>query len=110
MFYFLAGTQPGKEAAVLEEIRLEIERVQAGDIPNDELMRCQVRLKAGQRKALQSNSARATQAGLDALQGRGANHWKRYDSLIEAVGVADLAAFARKHFAPERRTQLVVRP
>jgi zinc protease len=110
MFYFMAGTQPGKEREVLEEIRLEIERVQAGDIGAEELLRCQVRLKAGQRKSLQTNSARAMQAGLDVLQGRAANHWKRYDSLIDAVTREELSAFARAHLAASRRTQLVVRP
>ena len=77
MFYFIAGTQPGKEQEVLEEIAIEIARVQAGDVSPDEIRRCQVRLKAGQRKALQTNSARAMQAAIDVLQGRGANHWKR---------------------------------
>jgi zinc protease len=61
---------------VLAEIALEIARVQAGEIPPEELRRCQVRLKAGHRKALQTNSARAMQAAIDVLQGRGANHWK----------------------------------
>ena len=110
MFYFIAGTQPGKESDVLEEIALEIERVQSGDVSAEELRRCQVRLKAGHRKALQTNSARAMQAAVDVLQGRAANHWKQYDSLIDAVSVGDLAAFARLHLQKAKRTQLVVRP
>ena len=110
MFYFMAGTQPGKEGEVLAEIALEIARVQAGDIPPEELARCQVRLKAGHRKGQQTNSNRAMQAALDVLQGRDANFGKRYDALVDAVTVADLAAFARAHFQPDRRTQLVVRP
>ena len=71
MFYFIAGTQPGKEAEVLAEIDAEVARVQAGEVAEEELRRCQVRLKAGQRRALQSNSARAATAALDVLQGRG---------------------------------------
>ena len=110
MFYFIAGTQPGKEAEVLDEIGIEIARVQSGAVDMEELRRCQVRLKAGHRKALQTNSARAMQAGLDVLQGRPANHGRKYDSLIDAVTLEDLAAFARSHFDPARRTQLVVRP
>ena len=110
MFYFMAGTQPGKESEVLDEIRIEIERVQAGEIPEEELRRCQVRLKAGHRKALQSNSSRAMQAGLDVLQGRTANHGKQVDALLDAVTVADLASFARRHFRPSARAQVVVRP
>ena len=110
MFYFMAGTQPGKEGEVLAEIDAEIARVQAGDVSPEELSRCQVRLKAGQRRSLQSNSARAMTAGLDVLQGRSANHWKKYDSLIDAVTAADLAGFARAHLDRVKRTQLVVRP
>lgn len=110
MFCFIAGTQPGKESEVLAEIGIEIARVQAGDIPAEEIRRCQVRLKAGQRKGLQTNMSRAMQSAVDVLQGRSANHWKSYDSRIDAVTVADLAAFARARLQPEKRTQLVVRP
>jgi zinc protease len=110
MFYFMAGTQPGKEREVLDEIAIEIARVQAGQVTAEELRRCQVRLKAGHRKALQTNASRAMQAAVDVLHGRGANHWKGYDSLIDAVTIDDLSAFARAHFQASRRTQLVVRP
>jgi zinc protease len=110
MFYFIAGTQPGKEADVLREIGLEIARVQDGKVPAEELRRCAVRLKAGRQKALQTNSARAMHAALDVLQGRPANHWKQFDSLIDAVTLGDLADFARRRLVEARRTQLVVRP
>jgi zinc protease len=110
MFYFIAGTQPGKEQEVLEEIGIEIARVKAGDVSPEELSRCQVRLKAGHRKGLQTNSSRAMQSAVDALQGRPANDWKRYDSRIDSVTIADLAAFAARHLVASARTQLVVRP
>ncbi len=110
MFYFIAGTQPGKESEVLDEIRLEIERVQAGKVAAEELHRCQVRLKAGRRTALQTNSSRAMQCAVDVLQGRPANDWKNYDSLVDAVTIGDLATFARVHLDSAKRTQLVVTP
>ena len=110
MFYFIAGTQPGKEREVLDEIYLEIARVQSGDIAPEELRRCQVRLKAGQRKSLQTNASRAMLAAVDTLQGRGPNYSRKFDSLIDAVTVEDVAAFARGHLMEQRRTQLVVRP
>jgi len=110
MFYFMAGTQPGKEGEVLEEIGAEIARVQAGDVAAEELLRCQVRLKAGCRKALQTNSSRAAQAAVDVLMGRPPNYWKNYDRLVDAVTLADLAKFAQVHLQASRRTQLVVRP
>jgi zinc protease len=110
MFYFLAGTQPGREAEVLAEIDEEIARVVRGGVEPVELTRCQVRLKAARRQSLQTNSARAMQAGLNALQGQPINDWKNYDVRIDAVTVADLAEFARRRFARAQRTQLVVRP
>jgi zinc protease len=110
MFYFLAGTQPGREAEVLAEIDAEIARVRAGEIDQPELARCQARLKAGRRQTLQTNSARAMHAGLNALQGQPINDWRNYDARIDAVTVADLAAFARRYFEQRHRTQLVVGP
>ncbi len=110
MFYFLAGTQPGREAEVLVEIDAEIARVQSGGVEPAELARCQARLKAARRQALQTNSARAMQAGLNALQGQPINDWKNYDGRVEAISIADLAAFATRRFTRAQRTQLVVRP
>jgi zinc protease len=110
MFYFFAGTQPGREAEVLAEIDAEIARVQFAGVEAAELARCQTRLKAARRQSLQTNSARAMQAGLHALQGLPINDWKNYDARIDAVTVNDLADFARRYFQRTLRTQLVVRP
>ena len=110
MFYFFAGTQPGKENEVLAEIDAEVARVKAGEIDAAELGRCQARLKAARRQSLQTNSARAMQAGLNALQGQPINDWKNYDARIDAVTVGELAAFAARYFDAARRMQLVVRP
>jgi zinc protease len=110
MFYFFAGTQPGKEADVIAEIDAEIARVQAGAVEPAELSRCQARLKAARRQSLQTNGARAMQAALNVLQGQPVNDWRNYDARIDRVTIDDLAAFARERFRAEKRTQLVVRP
>lgn len=110
MFYFFAGTQPGKEGEVLAEIDAEIARVRAGGVEEVELARCQARLKAGRRQSLQTNGSRAMQAALNALQGQPINDWRNYDARIDAVKIADLAALAERYFRPESRVQLVVRP
>jgi zinc protease len=110
MFYFFAGTQPGREAEVLAEIDAEIVRVQLAGVEPAELARCQTRLKAARRQTLQTNSSRAMQAGLNALQGQPINDWKNYDARIDAVTIADLAEFASKYFTRPQRTQLTVRP
>jgi zinc protease len=110
LFYFLAGTQPGKEGEVLAEIDAEIARVQSGGVEADELKRCQARLKAARRQGSQTNSARAMHAALNALQGQPINDWRNYDARIEAVTIPDLAAFALRYLNAGLRTQLVVRP
>ena len=110
MFYFFAGTAPATTDEVLAEIEAEIARVQSGGVESVELDRCRTRLKAARRQGLQTNGARAMQAGLNALYGLPVNDWKNYDARIDAVTLGDLAQFAQKYFQPARRTQLVVRP
>jgi len=110
MFSFYAGTSPKSYAEVLKEFDAEIARVQAGKVGVDELARCKTRLKAGRRMGLQTNASRAMQAGLNALYGQPVNDWQNYGGYIDAVTVDALAAFARRYFKRELRTQLVVRP
>lgn len=110
MFYFMAGTAPGSEEAVLAEIEAEIARVAAGGVDPAELRRCQTRLKAARRMGLQTNSARAGQAGLNVLYGLPVNDWVNYDGYVEAVTIDALADFARRYLRADARVQLVVRP
>jgi zinc protease len=74
------------------------------------LQRCQTRLKAAKRMGLQSNGARAMNAGLNALYGLPVEDLARYDARIDAVTVKALQHFARKRLVRALRTQLVVRP
>jgi zinc protease len=110
MFYFFAGTQPGRENEVLAEIDAEIARVQLGGVEAAELARCQTRLKAARRQGMQTNAARAMQAAINVLQGQPVNDWRNHDARIEAVGIGDLTRFAQRYFQRPLRTQLVVRP
>lgn len=110
MFYFIAGTEPRSAAAVLAEMEAEIGRVQQGGVEAKELLRCQTRLKAARRMNLQTNAARAMQAGLNALYGLPVEDWKNYDAHVDAVDAGALRRFAQAYFQPARRTQLVVRP
>ena len=77
---------------------------------DEELRRCQTRLKAARRLGLQTNSARAMQAGLHALFDLPVNDWKNYDARVDAVTPADLQRWARSQFQRDLRAQLVVRP
>ncbi len=110
MFYFFAGTSPQRYGEVLTELEAEVARVQAGQVASDELTRCQTRLKAGKRMGLQTNSARAMQAALNAIYRLPVNDWRDYDARIDAITLADLQTFARRYFQRPSRVQLVVKP
>jgi zinc protease len=110
MFYFYAGTNPQRYQEVLEEFALEIARVQSGGVGAEELRRCQTRLKAGKRMAMQTNSSRALQAAHSVICGLPVNDWRNYEAHIEAVTPALLQSFAQKYFQPALRTQMVVKP
>ena len=110
MFYFYAGTSPQRYEEVIAELNLEIARVQAGGVAAEELHRCQVRLKAGKRMGLQTNSARAMQAALNAIYGLPVNDWRTYDARVGAVSLDAVRDFAQKYFQPAQRVQLVVKP
>jgi zinc protease len=110
MFSFFAGTAPEHAAEVLAEIEAEIARVAGGGVEEAELRRCQTRLKANRRQSLQTNGARAMNAGLNALYGLPINDWKNYDTRVEAVTREALAEFARRYLRREQRIQLIVRP
>jgi len=110
MFYLYAGTSPDHVAAVLAEFEAEIQRVAMGDAKPEELRRCQTRLKAARRQALQTNASRALHASLQCLYGLTVNDAQEMDRALDAVTLADLAAFARRYLRADRRLQLVVRP
>lgn len=110
MFYFLAGTAPPHAASVVAEINAEVARVARHGVSAAELLRCQTRLRGARRLALQSNSSRAMQAGLNALYGLPRGDWLRYDTHIEAVTAEAVREFARRYLRAARRTQLIVTP
>ena len=110
MFYLYAGTHPSTYEEVIEEFNLEVTRVQSGEVSEDELRRCQRRLKAQKRMSLQTIGARATQAALNFTYGKQADEWKQYDNHIEAVTGDDLKRFTNQYFVKERMVNLVVKP
>jgi zinc protease len=110
MFYFQAGTAPGRDGEVLAEIDAEVARMAAGGIEAGELLRCQTRLKAARRMSLQTNASRAMQAGLNALYGQPLEDLAGYDARVDAITISALARFAQARLRRELRTQLVVKP
>jgi len=110
MFYFYAGTAPGKEDEVLHEIELEVKRMASGRITKAELKRCQTRLCAGRRMGLQTNGSRAMHAALHELYGEPIDDGTHFENEISAVTPKKLAAFAKAYLQRKACTQLVVRP
>ena len=110
MFYFFAGTAPGKEAEVLKEVELEIARMAKGRILKKELARCQVRLCAARRMQLQTNSSRAMHAALNEHYQLPLDDGTHYESAVNAVTVKTLAEFARRRLSRKACTQLIVGP
>jgi zinc protease len=110
MFYFYAGTAPGKEAEVLHEIELEIKRMAAGRITKAELKRCQTRLCAARRMSLQSNGAKAMHTALNSLYGQPLDGGPEFEKQINGVTIRSLAKFAKTYLRRRACTQVVVRP
>jgi zinc protease len=59
---------------------------------------------------LQTNSARALQAALNALYGKSINDVQDYERRIDAVTREDLREFAKRYFKASWRTRLTIRP
>ncbi len=110
MFYFYAGTSPERYGEVIAELERETRRVMEGGVAAEELQRCKNRLKAARRMGMQTNSSCASQAAMNVAYGLPANDWREYDARIDAVGMDDLIAFARRYFAESERVELVVGP
>lgn len=107
MFFFMAGTSPEGYPEVIEELEAEVARVRDGGLEEAEVSRSQVRLKAGRRMSMQTNSACAIQAALNAVYGLPVNDWRNYDAKVEAVTLADLQAFAQRRFVRKERVELL---
>ena len=107
MFYFVAGTSPEGYLQVIEELEGEVNRAREGGLTEAEVRRSRIRLKAGRRMSVQTNSACAVQAALNAIYGLPINDWRHYDAKVDAVTLEDLQAFARQRFRRETRTELL---
>jgi zinc protease len=110
MFVFYAGTHPDQAAAVVREISLEIARVAAGEVTEDELARCRTRLKASRPMGKQTIGARAMHAAIQLTYGLEVDDDVAHAKQLDAVCSQDLARFAQTYFCPDKRVQLIVGP
>ncbi|MEC8332814.1 MAG: insulinase family protein, partial [Verrucomicrobiota bacterium] len=110
MFVFYAGTHPSQSAAVLSEIEIEIARVSAGKVTQEELSRCRTRLKASRRMGKQTLGARAMHAAIQVTYGLPIEDDSQYAAKLDQVDISALARFAKLYFTEDQKVQLTVGP
>jgi zinc protease len=110
MFVFYAGTHPDQAEAVLREMNLEIERVAAGEVTEEELARCRTRLKAARPMGKQTIGARAMHAAVQVTYGLPVDDDAEHAAQLDQVDASALARFAKAHFIESKRVQLIVGP
>jgi zinc protease len=110
MFVFYAGTHPDQAGAVVREMDIEIARVVAGEVTEDELARCRTRLKAARPMGKQTIGARAMHAAIQVTYGLAIDDDVEHAEKLDQVDAAQLARFAKEHFAENQRVQLIVGP
>ncbi|PXA05133.1 insulinase family protein [Coraliomargarita sinensis] len=110
MFVFFAGTHPSRVEEVLVEIEKEIDRVVRGEVTDEELRRCRIRLKAARPMSRQTIGARAMHAALQLCYGLPLNDDAEHAVKLDATDATTLADFAKRHFAPDNKVRLVVGP
>jgi zinc protease len=110
MFVFYAGTQPSQAQAVVDEMQIEIARVAAGEVTEDELARCRTRLKAARPMGKQTIGARAMHAAIQVTYGMPIDDDAAHATKLDQVDAAELARFAKQHFTETQRVQLIVGP
>ena len=110
MFVFYAGTHPDQAEAVVSEMNIEIERVAAGGVTEDELTRCRTRLKAARPMGKQTIGARAMHAAIQVTYGLPVEDDAEHAAQLDQVDAVALARFAKYYFVESKRVQLIVGP
>ena len=110
MFVFYAGTHSSQSAAVISEIDIEIARVSAGKVTQEELSRCRTRLKASRRMGKQTLGARAMHAAIQVTYGLPIENDLQYAAKLDQVDISALARFAKLYFSEDQKVQLTVGP
>ena len=108
LFTFYAGTHPEQVAEVAAEINMEIARVKAGQVTQEELQRCRTRLKAVRLMNRQTIGARALHAAINVAYGLPIETDTEYAEKLDKVSPESIAEFAKTFFDKEHSLQLVV--
>jgi zinc protease len=110
MFYLYAGTAPASAAAVVAEMRLELERLRAGKFGAEEIADAKRRMRVSRRQGRQSAGARMQGALVREVAGLGANFDAEWERRMALTDEAAVQAFARRFLDPKFEQELVVLP
>ena len=108
LFTFYAGTNTEQVAEVAAEINVEIARVKAGQVTQEELQRCRTRLKAARLMNRQTIGARALHAAINVIYGLPIETDAEYAEKLDKVSPESMAEFAKTFFDKEHSVKLVV--
>jgi zinc protease len=104
------GTSPDKVKEALAGIGVELSKLLASRLPDEEIERAKRYLTGSHAIGLQKNSARAAMIAYDEAYGIGADAYLRYDEHIEAVTAEMVLQAARELLVPQRGTLAIIGP
>ena len=107
-FTFYAGTHPEQVEEVAAEIDVEIARVKAGQVTDEELQRCRTRWQAARLMDQQTIGARALHAALNVAYGLPIESNAEYAEKLDKVSPESIAEFASTCFNDQHSVRLVV--
>ena len=110
MFYLYAGTAPHQISDVLEQFEKELERLQQGQVGEEELLRSKARLKVVKRTQSQTASSRTLEAGINHLFQLPTHSQDLYDQQIDEVNIRDLYHLLNDHILKQPPLKVIVRP
>ncbi len=110
MFTFYAGTHSEQTDEVAAEIDVEIARVKAGQVTEEELQHCRTRLKASRLMANQTIDARALDLALKVAYGLPIESDAEYAKKLDQVKSESIAKFANTFLNDENSVRLIVGP
>lgn len=110
LFTFYAGTHPQQVGEVAAEIDAEIARVKAGQVTEEELLRCRNRLQAARCMDMQTLDAWALSAAINTAFGLPVESDTDYARKLASVTPQSIAEFARNYFNDSHSVRLIVGP
>jgi zinc protease len=108
-FVVYLGTAPQKEEEARSILLEEVERIQSGGIPEEEILRARSYILGTFPIALQTHTARALTYAAAEIQERGMEEVLAYPSRIRAVSPGQVVQVARRFLTPERYALGVLR-